>query len=288
MKTPTVFISHNSKDKPFVRRLAQSLNNHNISCWIDEAEIRLGDSLVSKISSAIEDIDLIVAVISNNSVYSKWVRQELDWAMTKEIKGNRIVVIPIIIDKCDVPFFLANKLYGDFSDSSQYNSSLIKLVDSIHYHMKISPSTPETKPFGESPSLKYNPTNIPLVISSIMIGVCFCGILATHVFFRDDPNFADHRVLKKSVYVFFFMTIGAMLAEQLRIALIRYHMHRDPVFAQDAGMIHVSSLLFKQYRIFVKRHWSKLLTKAIVLIEILVSLLIVGLVSFAVKIASFL
>jgi len=62
MKTPKVFISHNSKDKPFVRRLAKSLDGHNIACWIDEAEIRLGDSLVGKISSAIENIDLIIAV----------------------------------------------------------------------------------------------------------------------------------------------------------------------------------------------------------------------------------
>ena len=84
------------------------------------------------------------------------------------------------------------------------------------------------------------------------------------------------------------MTIAAMLAEQLRIALLRYHIGCDPVFAQDAGMSHVASLLFKQYRIFVKRHWSKLLMKCIVLIELLVSILIVGLIGFAVKIASFL
>jgi len=287
MKSPKVFISHNSKDKPFVRRLAQSLNSHHITCWIDEAEIRLGDSLVSKISNAIKDIDLIIAVISNNSVYSNWVRQELDWAMTKEIEGNRIVVIPIIIDKCDIPFFLANKLYGDFSDESQYHSSLIRLVDSIHYHLKMGPAIPETLPFGQSTSLKYNPTNIPLVISLIMMGVCLCGMVATHVYFRSSPNIDDYRVLINSIYVFFSMTIAAMLAEQLRIALIRYHMRRDAVFAQDAGMIHVASLLFKQYRLFVRRHWSKLLMKAIVLIEILVSILIVGLVGFAAKIASF-
>lgn len=78
LKSPTVFISHNSKDKPFVRKLASSLRTHNIRCWVDEAEIRFGESLVQKISDAISKIDLVIAVISNNSVYSNWIRQELD------------------------------------------------------------------------------------------------------------------------------------------------------------------------------------------------------------------
>ena len=66
----TVFISHNSKDKPFVDKLANSLKSYNIRCWVDEAEIRFGESLVRKISDAISKIDLVIAVISNNSIYS--------------------------------------------------------------------------------------------------------------------------------------------------------------------------------------------------------------------------
>lgn len=75
----TVFISHNSKDKPFVHKLAKALKARNIKCWVDEAEMRFGESLVHKISEAINEINLVIAVISNNSVFSNWVRQELDW-----------------------------------------------------------------------------------------------------------------------------------------------------------------------------------------------------------------
>lgn len=40
----SAFISHNSKDKPFVRQLAGHLSKYGISCWIDESEIKFGES----------------------------------------------------------------------------------------------------------------------------------------------------------------------------------------------------------------------------------------------------
>jgi uncharacterized membrane protein len=288
MSQATVFISHNSKDKPFVRKLAKALEVRNIKCWVDEAEIRLGESLVQKISEAINKIDLVIAVISNNSVFSNWVRQELDWAMTKEIKGSRIVVIPIIIQKCDVPFFLANKLYADFTDETKFTYTLGKLVESIHYHLGENPQASDQPSFGESVSLRYNPTNIPLTVSIILVGIAMCGIAATYAFSNTKPELAGSKKLTHHIYIFFSFMIAAQLAELMRIALIRYQMHRDPAFAQDAGMIHIAGLVFKNYRSFVAKQWSKLLTKVCVFIEILVWLLILLLIHYAARIVSFL
>jgi len=48
---PTVFLSHNHADKPFVRRLAADLDNQGIPYWLDEAEIKVGESLIEKIRS---------------------------------------------------------------------------------------------------------------------------------------------------------------------------------------------------------------------------------------------
>lgn len=284
----TVFISHNSKDKSFVRRLAKALEARNIKCWVDEAEIRFGESLVHKISEAINKIDLVIAVISKNSVFSNWVRQELDWAMTKEIKGNRVIVIPIIIEKCDIPFFLANKLYADFTGKDRFDSTLGKLVESIDYHLRQSPQDYEDPAFGESVNLRYNPTNIPLIVCLTLVAVSLCGVAATYAFFHTATVSPKSKALMHYIYTFFTMTVAAMFAEVLRIALIRYQMRRDPVFAQDVGMVHIASLLFTNYRSFVAKHWSKLLMKACIFIELVVWILIVLLVDFAVKITSFL
>ena len=45
----SIFLSHNSKDKPFVRKLADDLRKKGHYVWVDEAEIKVGDSLIGKL-----------------------------------------------------------------------------------------------------------------------------------------------------------------------------------------------------------------------------------------------
>ena len=45
----SIFLSHNSVDKPFVRKLANDLRRRGHYAWVDEAEIKVGDSLIDKI-----------------------------------------------------------------------------------------------------------------------------------------------------------------------------------------------------------------------------------------------
>jgi len=49
----SVFLSHNSKDKKWVRKLAERLTSDDVVVWIDEAELNIGDSLIEKISVGI-------------------------------------------------------------------------------------------------------------------------------------------------------------------------------------------------------------------------------------------
>ncbi len=51
----SVFLSHNHNDKPFARQLADRLSGHGVRVWLDEAEMHVGDSLFSKIESAIRE-----------------------------------------------------------------------------------------------------------------------------------------------------------------------------------------------------------------------------------------
>jgi hypothetical protein len=44
--SPVVFLSHSSKDKLFVRQLAADLTSNNVTVWLDEQMIRVGDSIV--------------------------------------------------------------------------------------------------------------------------------------------------------------------------------------------------------------------------------------------------
>ena len=58
-----IFLSHTSKDKPFVRQLSSDLSLFGIPSWIDEAEIVFGESLIKKIQQSIESVALVVVVI---------------------------------------------------------------------------------------------------------------------------------------------------------------------------------------------------------------------------------
>ena len=84
------FISHNFKDKPVARKIANILNSYGVKTWIDESEIKLGDSLIEKISAGIDTGDYLIALISKNSIASEWVKKELSIAMSQEIEGKRL------------------------------------------------------------------------------------------------------------------------------------------------------------------------------------------------------
>jgi hypothetical protein len=127
----SVFLSHNKEDKAFVRRLARDLGNHGVRFWLDEAEINVGDSLIEKIRSGLDEVDYVAVVLSPNSIASPWVQREVDVAMNQEISGKQVKVLPIMYHKCELPGFLLGKAYADFTEDSQYEDAFAKLIRSI-------------------------------------------------------------------------------------------------------------------------------------------------------------
>lgn len=127
----SVFLSHNMEDKPFVRKLAKDLGNHGVKYWLDEAEIKIGDSLIDKIRTGLDDVNFVAVILSPNSNASSWVQRELDVAMTLEINGKKVKVLPIMFKQCELPGFLLGKYYADFTKASNYEKSFKKLTESI-------------------------------------------------------------------------------------------------------------------------------------------------------------
>jgi hypothetical protein len=124
-----IFLSHNSKDKRFVKRLGRYLSENGVKVWIDEAEIKVGDSLIHKISEGIKDMDFLGVILTPNSISSNWVQKELEIAITLEIDNRHIKVLPILYKDCEIPIFLKDKVYADFRNRKMFQHSLIKLLD---------------------------------------------------------------------------------------------------------------------------------------------------------------
>jgi len=128
---PKVFLSHNHADKPFVRRLATDLVQAGADIWIDEVEMKVGDSLIGKISSGITESDFVAVVLSQHSVTSPWVTQELEIALTMQIGGAPLKVLPLRLDRAPLPPFLVGKLYSDFSDAGGYREGLRSVARAV-------------------------------------------------------------------------------------------------------------------------------------------------------------
>jgi hypothetical protein len=85
-----VFLSHSSKDKPFVRKLTEALKGHNLNVWLDEKELQVGDSIVGGVSQGLESADYLVVVLSKASVGSRWLQAELNAALMEELSAREV------------------------------------------------------------------------------------------------------------------------------------------------------------------------------------------------------
>lgn len=125
------FICHSSADKEHARKLAVGLASRGVRVWIDEAEIHVGDSLIEKIESGIFSSRNLVVVMTPRSVSSRWCQEELRMALVRQIKGERIRVLPALFEDCEIPGFLIEKAYADFREPSHFGAGVDAVVSAI-------------------------------------------------------------------------------------------------------------------------------------------------------------
>ena len=124
-----VFISYSHKDKAFVDQLFGALIYRNIHVWLDRVELKVGDSLLTKIQGGLEQAPALLVVLSKSSVESGWCKRELNAALMRELEEKKILVLPILIEKCEVPLFLREKVYADFT--STFDEPFERLLSSL-------------------------------------------------------------------------------------------------------------------------------------------------------------
>jgi tetratricopeptide (TPR) repeat protein len=109
----TVFLSHSSKDKPFVRKLADALEaGDDIKAWLDEREIKYGENVALKIEEGL-DADFVLLILSPDSVDSKWVKEEWTASYWEQVENQQVKLAGVLYRDCRIPRLLANKKYFD-------------------------------------------------------------------------------------------------------------------------------------------------------------------------------
>jgi hypothetical protein len=112
-----VFISYSSKDREFADRFALQLVEKKVHVWFDKWELHAGDSLITKIQEAVGGASALLVILSKASVASEWCKKELNAGLMRELEEKRVVVVPILLEDCEIPVFLREKLYADFRTS---------------------------------------------------------------------------------------------------------------------------------------------------------------------------
>jgi hypothetical protein len=132
-KTPRPFISHAHADKErFVLEFAKRLRGKGIDAWVDSWEMLPGDSLVDKIfNEGLKSCTAFIVVLSQNSVNSKWVREELNAGIVKRINDNT-KLIPLRLDGCEVPTALKNTLWIDIPNVANYDREFEQIVNAVY------------------------------------------------------------------------------------------------------------------------------------------------------------
>lgn len=130
MDKKTAFLSYSHKDKDFAEKIATELRKDGIDVWLDKWEIKAGDSLIQKIfTEGLANCDIFLILLSDASIKSKWVKEELDSAIIRKIE-DVTRIIPLIKEKCELPLPLRTLLWIDLS--TEFDTGIRQLVKSIY------------------------------------------------------------------------------------------------------------------------------------------------------------
>lgn len=125
----SVFICYSHEDKDFVEKLSVDLVKNKIHIWLDTWELQVGDSLIEKIDEAITESEAILVVLSKSSLESAWCKKELNASLIRELSEKNVLVLPLLIEDCEIPLFLREKKYADFK--TDYNEALRLTLETI-------------------------------------------------------------------------------------------------------------------------------------------------------------
>jgi len=155
---PLVFISHSSRDKEVASWLASELRDRGLEIWIDHERIEFGESIPKAIEEGLTQSACIVVMISPAFLESNWCRTEYESLLAQEIEQDRILVVPVLIEDCDIPLLLSRKLCADLRQSSQRSNRLDILAKHIRERFALGQGTPSIGPLESTPTEMWEAT----------------------------------------------------------------------------------------------------------------------------------
>src|SRR5262249_31720185 len=108
--TPNIFMSYSRREVGFVDDLTHQLELAGFNVWLDYRQLIPGTPWAAQIHKGLQEADVILLVVSKESIASKYV--ELEWRHVLTEKNKRILLA--IFEAVDLPHELEKYEWVDF------------------------------------------------------------------------------------------------------------------------------------------------------------------------------
>jgi len=135
------FISYSNKDEEFAKRIHENLQDKGVRCWFAPEDMMIGDRIRIKIDQEIRLRDKLLVILSENSISSTWVGDEVESALDEEKASGRTILFPIRLDEAvmeaqmDWAAMIKRRRHiGDFSkwaDEREYKKAFERLLKGL-------------------------------------------------------------------------------------------------------------------------------------------------------------
>jgi hypothetical protein len=133
-----VFISYASKDAEVAKAVCKVLEAEDIRCWIAPRDILPGEEYADAIIEALNNCQLFLVILSEESNSSSQVRREVERAVSKNLSILTFRIDNTILSKA-MEYYLSNRHWLDASNAV-FSRQLHNLSEAVHKLLEQSPA----------------------------------------------------------------------------------------------------------------------------------------------------
>ena len=135
----SIFVSYSRVDLAWVHGLVGELAAVGIDVWLDVHRLKPGAAWDSEIERALQGTSVLMIVLSPDSVKSRNVLDEVNYALNKNL-----LVVPVLYRPCEVPYRIARLQHVDFTKG--HEAAFAQLTERLRFAATITQSTGEDDP----------------------------------------------------------------------------------------------------------------------------------------------
>ncbi len=129
------FISYSTKDEDFARQIYADLRAAGVACWYAPEDMKIGDKIRDTLHKAVWVRSKLLLILSDHSVQSGWVEEEVEAAFEKERETGTLMLFPVLLDDTVMDLKVGwaahikrTRHFGDFRQQEEYEQQLKRLL----------------------------------------------------------------------------------------------------------------------------------------------------------------